>query len=374
METMVRKPKLIIDLGNSETRMYVLDGGKWRTETLSNRFVELPEGYSLPEEYKDGNTVLFKFPGVTGLIANGELVETEFMAMSMRPSALEKKYKSLISELSLRLVFMKAFEIVNPGINDEIEWNVTILLPPSDLEFGAAQLADKIKTVGEINFMQPKVSKKVNVGNVWVLPEGFSAFMGVLMNKGKVLRKSHAYLANSTTLVVDIGAGTTDFCIIKNSKLIDNTLDSFELGGNNISQKVRKALKAEGYSYPDQEIQEAIIKGFVPDGVVNKDIRDLIDAAKDDVAKSIVGEIQAFFESTQYPIRTIQYVLVCGGGAEEHEDSDMRSLADYVVKHLKSLSKNIEKVELPQIRGTDGNLKDVSARRLNIMGATILSE
>lgn len=368
---------LVIDLGNSETRVYVLYGGKKASFTLSNRFYELNKDYVVPEDYLDGNTNIFHVEGLSR-VAYGDLVNREFSAVSMRPSALDKKYSSIVSKLSLNYTIFTAYQYLSKAYNkkiDEIdvEFNVTILLPPSDIDYGASLIANMIKDIKEINFEIPEVYKKVKIGNVRVLPEGFCAYIGVLMKSGLKIRENQGYLVGATTLVIDIGAGTTDFCIIKDNKVIEDTRDSFEIGGNNISQRVRKRLKQEGLSYPDYIIQEAIQSGYVMDGAKQLDISNMVEEVKETVASNIINEIQSFFEATQYPVRSIEYLLVCGGGTVEPERDEMSALSTYLVKYMKNLSSNIALVKMPKIKVGDKE-KEVSPRRLNIMGATVLTE
>lgn len=368
---------LVIDLGNSETRVYVLYGGKKASFTLSNRFYELNNDYVVPEDYLDGNTNIFSIEGLQR-VAYGDLVNREFSAVSMRPSALDKKYSSIVSKLSLNYTIFTAYQYLSKAYNKkmeeiDVEFNVTILLPPSDIDYGAPLIADMIKDIKEINFEIPEISKKVKIGNVRILPEGFCAYIGVLMKSGLKIRENQGYLVGATTLVIDIGAGTTDFCIIKDNKVIEDTRDSFEIGGNNISQRVRKRLKQEGLSYPDYIIQEAIQSGYVMDGAKQLDISRMVEEVKETVASNIINEIQSFFEATQYPVRSIEYLLVCGGGTVEPERDEMSALSTYLVKYMKKLSSNIALVEMPKIKVGDKE-KEVSPRRLNIMGATVLTE
>lgn len=371
------KVNVVVDLGNSETRVYVLYGGKKAAFSLSNRFYELREDYVIPEEYNESNTNVFSIGGISR-VATGTLVEREFAMVSMRPTALDKKYNSLISKLSMNYVLFIAHRYLMEAYNktiDEIDvtFHVTALLPPSDIDFGAKILSETIKGIKEINFEMPKLSKEVVVESVRVLPEGFCAYIGVLMSSGLKIRESQAHLVGATTLVIDIGAGTTDFCIIKENKVIEDTRDSFEIGGNNISQRVRKRLKQEGLSYPDYIIQEAIQTGFVMDGARKRDISEIVEGVKEGVAANIINEIQSFFEASQYPVRSIEYLLVCGGGTLEPENVEMKALSSYLVKYMKNLSANIELIQLPKVK-TENGMVTVSPRRLNIMGATVLTE
>lgn len=373
------KVTLVLDLGNSETRMYVIYGDKKASFNLPNRFYEIDSNYIIADEYNEENTNIFEVGGVKR-IAAGALVQREFLVESLRPTAIDKKYSSFVSKLSLNYAFFTAYKYLMDAYNlsetelGDVTFNVTALLPPSDIDHGAKQMAELIKGIKEVNFEMPKFKKEVVVDSVKILPEGFCAYIGVLMTSGLKIRESHKHLIETSTLVIDIGAGTTDFCIIRDNKVLEETRDSFELGGNNISQKVRKRLKQEGFNYPDHIIQESIQTGYVKDGAKQKDIGPMVEEIKESVASSMVNEIKAFFESTQYPIRTIENLLVCGGGTIDPEREDMKALSTYLVKYMERLSPNIELVSLPKVKNEDGEKVSVSPRRLNIMGATVLSE
>ena len=371
------KVNLVVDLGNSETRIYVLYGGKKAAFSLSNRFYDLDSTYVISDEFNEDNTNIFSIEGFER-VATGYLVEREFSMISIRPTALDKKYESITSKFSMNYALFVAHKYLmetytKPADEIDVTFDVTVLLPPEDIDKGAKLISELIKDIKVLNFEMPDFRKEVNIETVRVLPEGFCAYIGVLMSAGLKIRESHKALIGATTLVVDIGAGTSDFCIIKDNKVIEDTRYSCEVGGNNISQRVRKALRQDKISCTEQELQEAVIKGTIHDGAKELDITNIVENAKEFVASSIINEIKGFFESTQYPIRSIQYLLVCGGGTLEPENENMNALSSYLVKYMKNLSPNIALVDLPKVKTEEGEIT-VSPRRLNIMGATILTE
>lgn len=370
------KVKLVIDYGNSETRAYVLLGKKTFGFDLSNRFAVLDKGYKVPEEFQNSDTSIFSINDVR--VANGQLVEHDFSYSSIRPTAVDKKYESPTTEYSTHIAILHAMrkiaETYNVSYDNlDLTFDIICLLPPLDMEDGIIHLEEMIRSIKEINFIQPKLTKKVKIDKIKVLPEGVCAYFGVLMDKGLSIRDSHKFLVGSTTLIIDIGAGTTDFCVVKDNKVIEDTKDTFEIGGNNISQKVRRKLKAQGYTYPDSIVQEAVITGTIKDGAKVKDITDIIEPIKRDVATNVINEIKGFFEATQFPIRTIEYLIVCGGGSEGTTNGNSRALSEYLIEYLRELSSNTELVELPEVE-VNGKRIEISPRRLNIIGATILAE
>ena len=379
------KATLVVDLGNSETRVLAQYGrttkGKVRQRlaSVSNQFADLPEGYEIPETYTSEDSVVFSSGGIN--YANGFIVEREFAVQALRPTALEKKYQTLTTTLAFQRALLEGYKLVADIMKVstsevEVSWDVVVMLPPADLKQGAAKLAETLKSIKTLDVIMPEFNREVKIDSVKVLPEGFSAFVGTLFTKGADIRDGYAYLADSSVLVIDIGAGTTDFCVIKGSSVIEETKDSVEIGGNNIHQRVRKELKLQGLSLPDSEVRASVVSGTLKDGAKTLDIKEVIESAKTAVANSIVSTIKDYFEASQFPIRTIEYLLVVGGGTLKGTDPEIRPISEHLVSYLKKLSANIELVGLPTdaVETDTGEVvnSEVSPRHLNILGAAVL--
>ena len=381
---------VIIDLGNSETRVIVLyDKPQSKSETFkrkrftfSNRFAEIDSKYTPSSNYTEDTTTIFKANGKLNDIpvdevyyANGELQEKEFYVGSLRPSATEKKYNSLTTILSYELAILRGTEFLmnEKGVApDDISWFVTILLPPGDMEVGQSRAVALVKSVKRIESTFPKMSFSINLKRVSVLQEGFCAYIATVFERGQKLRTNFKYLLSETTLVLDIGAGTTDFLVVRDNKIIESTRHTVARGGNNVTQIVRKRLSMEydGLNLPESIVAKGIENGFVKDGSKSIDITGFTVMAKDEVAKQLVSDAQGYLEETEYPIRTIGRLICCGGGAIGiNEGGTTKALSEAVVTYFKKLSPNIELVELP--RSTDGI---ISPRDLNVVGGSILGE
>ena len=176
--------------------------------------------------------------------------------------------------------------------------------------------------------------------------------------------------------------------IIQNKSIIQSTMTTIDRGGNQVSQLVKKGLKVNyGLKLKEVDINKGIISGTVRDGSKTIDIVDIINSAKDSVANSIVNDVRDFFEETEFPIRSIGKLLVCGGGSMSSEDDEsgsenIKALSEAIVSQMKVYSPNIELVEIPttfvNADMPDGTTKKVekkiSPRMLNVIGASILSE
>lgn len=376
---------LIVDLGNSETRVMVQSGVgrsglvKQRLSSVSNQFAPIPDGYTIPETYTSENTTIFQTEDGE-VFANGLLVEREFQMMALRPTAIQKKQESKVSMLTIQRAFLEGYLLLSkmyrcsPDSLD-VTWKVTYLLPPNDIEHGGKILYDKITGLKSINFSMPSVSADLKIEGATVFPEGFAAYVGTLMRRGRVVNEEFKYLLSSTTLVVDIGAGTTDFFVIKGMETIDSTKSTTQIGGNNVIAYVRQGLIKNGITLPESVIEEGVRTGFVKDGSRTMGIAKGISQAKDFVAYSLINEITSYFEGNQFPLRTIENLLVVGGGSIPSEIEGVESLANYLVNRLKEFSPNIELVPLPkEYNGEDESGAETNPRLLNILGAGVLSE
>lgn len=380
--SIVGKATLVIDLGNSETRVMTIFGKtpsgstRYALHTLDNHFGPLEEGYRVAEEYTENTTRIFKMDNT--YLCSGEMCRKEFVnSDDFRPTAIEKKYLSDVTKMSLSSAFLQGYMDVatfleNDINNFDVEWDVTLLLPPADIEVGAGKLKDMVKSIGCIDFYMPEVHKNLVIRSVNVLPEGFCAYIGMLYDMNRRVRTGFDYLKKETVIIFDIGAGTTDITVVENGKPIIATRYTMSIGGNNVHQKVRSELNKRGLELPEDVVRLGVERGYVKDGSKKVPIFKEIAEAKSAVSRTIVANVRNFFESTQYPIRNIEDMIVCGGGAVDSNIEGVKPIGEYLVAYMKRLSENISLVQLPMI-SEDGKPTAISPRHLNILGAGVAS-
>lgn len=383
--------KLTIDLGNSETRITTQFGlnskgePRKRTSILDNKYGELPSnklGLYLNEDsvYTDEDSKCFKYNDK--VYCNGDLCNKEFSTMAMRPSALEKKYSSLVTKLTLINAFCRGYEDIAHFTDSdlssvEVDWEVTLLLPPDDVDAGAKLIAEMVRSISEVDFLLPELKKSIKINSVCIYPEGFAALIAVLFETKGKLRPEYTYLVeeDTRTLICDIGAGTSDFVMAEGMNIVSSTRFTKEVGGNNVHQRVRRLLKEQGITLSDAAVRKGCETGFVKSGAKKYDIIEEIATAKSDVSKQLVDAIQEFFENSMIPIQSIDNILVCGGGAENSEVEGIMPISNYIIDYMTRLSKDVHLVELPEIHITlNGEEAKATPRLLNIVGASILAE
>ena len=380
--------KLVVDLGNSETRVKTFYGktmkgnARSRLCVMSNRYAQIPahqvDGYVSEGVYSEEDSTIFTHNRT--VYCNGRLCDIEFSQASFRPSAMEKKYDSLITKLelinALHQGYIAVADFANCGVESlDLEWELFLLLPPEDMDVGAAKIAELARSITEIDFQMPEMRKEIKISNVKVFPEGLCAFIGTVFKSKGAIRNGYSYLIENqeSTLICDVGAGTTDFIMVKGAQVISTSKFTREIGGNNVHRLVQRALRGRGISLPDSLVAEGCEKGYVKSGSRQIDITKEIAQAKQTVSRQLVDAIQEFFESSMIPIRTIANILVVGGGAENSPNEDIQPISTYITEYIKKLSPDIQQVEIPS-EVKDGITSRLSPRMLNITGAGILAE
>ena len=393
---------LIVDFGNSSTKGTVLFGkdaktGRFREKSfdIPNVFAPISEDYVVSADYSTETSSIIKVnsmingQNVVGSYCNGEVQRKERAVTTIKPTATIKKFDAPATVLSCHLAFLHAAKVIMrmQNVTDfaqlDINWKVVTLLPPGDLEVGAEKMVDLISKTTEVDSTYPAAKFPVKVDMVQVLPEGYCAYIGTVYDKGQTFRPENRFLTEETVIVFDIGAGTTDCLIIENNKLVQNSKHTITQGGNNVFQLVKRKLQLAGLELTDEAIRNGVVKGSVKDGAKVIDITGYVNEAKAEVAQKIISAFYDFVELSDIKVRSIGYVLVCGGGSmKDSECEKIRPISEMLIQNFKTLSPNAELVAIPTHTVTkdsaDGTPyrvdEQISPRFLNLVGASILAE
>lgn len=386
------KATLVVDLGNSESRVLTICGKtkkgnpRQRLTVLPNKFGELSSKSLVDNpDYTEQDSKVFSIGNSS--FCSGRMCDVEKGTASLRPSASIKKYDSMITMYTLRLAFLQGFYDVADMVKTSpdavsVSWDVVVLLPPSDLELGADKLRNNVLSLTSIDFDMPKFKKDIIIDSVKVFPEGFCAFIGASFVTSREIRAGFRDVVMNSTLIIDIGAGTSDYSIVKEAHLVDGSRYSEETGGNQVFQKVNNELRRKlGRNFPEDTLREATVTGVLKIGAKEIDIIDIIAIAKKDVATKLSASLKNYIESSDFSIYDIQNILICGGGADDCAGSGMKPLGDYLKEELKVWMEYSDFLDIPEQTVTyEDNGEDkqttekISPRLLNIIGAGILSE
>lgn len=392
--------KLVVDLGNSETRVITMFGKNSKTGALRrkstkmrNRYAEYNPRIALADPVNETNSYKFHATGIVdgddidGEFLSGLIVDREYAHEAYRPTATKKKYNNITTLLGLHLAFLEGYRAIasihGVGIEEvDVDWQVTVLLPPEDVDSGQLKIAETIRSIREISFSMPEVTKEIRIvdGGISVIPEGFAAFMGVTFLPGQKFREGYEHLMEDSVLIMDIGAGTTDFTVIEAGNPLEKTKFTENIGGNNVANTFRQIYnRDEGVKLTDRAAHQGVVQGTVRDGASTVDVTEKVAEAKSVISRSLVNSLADFFETAGYNPRQINQLLVVGGGAQASEVEGIKPIAEYLVKEMRTYSPHIGLVDLPMEekldKETGKRIKSmVSPRNLNIKGAAILSE
>ena len=387
--------KLIVDLGNSSTKVSVVYGKdskgvtRRRKKELSNRFHNLGPAEQTGEldrllendSYTEENSSIFKMNGE--YYCSGKVCNSEYNGGSIRPSASGlRKYQDMACKLALVNAFRFGFEAIADITGGEmdmldIDWEVVLQLPPEDLDGeGPKKLAEMARSITSIDFILPKIQKNISISAVKIFSEGMCALVAVVLESSEKPRKEYEYLTDEDelTMIVDIGAGTSDMSLSQGIKIITSSRYTANIGGNNVTERVDDLLRRRNIRLSDKVISAGAVKGTVKVGGRKEDISKDVDIARSEVSRSLVNEINKFLERNNYSLQTINNLLICGGGAIDSEIEGVKSLAEYVKEYIKQISEYINVIDLPYITNSEGEREKISPRELNIIGATILAE
>ncbi len=364
---MIVKAGILIDLGNSETRAALIVNNKMHMMKLSNKFAELPKVYRIPNEHRNDKSSIFCVNGT--YFANGQIVEREFVGVEIRPTAVQPKTEQLVTELSLNLVFMKALlklsELFNVDVGDiDATFKVSVLLPPLEHEVYESKLIEKVKQFTSVNAIVPSaMTVQYKISEVGTFPEGVAAFFAAYFNEenGALIETpSNLRFGKGYVLVLDIGAGTTDVVLILDTTLVQNSKDTFKIGGNTVESIVRNEIKKK-FGFNPKSLDAVIATGVLTEGTQTHLVMDILDAAKDKYSKALMEQIRQYLERMMLDMPEIKGVLVIGGGSLPSVRGEVvvsSAMADVLLKYLKKLAPNISMVD------TSGK----NPRDLNILG------
>lgn len=352
------KAGILLDLGNSETRLTLLTGGKCIPMTLSNRFAHLDSNYKIPREYSNNDkSRVFCYNNIYW--ANGALADREFSTSIMRPSATQQKTGEIIGKLTLNLAFIVVLEELAKMNNVEVSdlkatFNVSVLLPPLEHSVQSANMEAEIRAMKEVvSFIPKNYIVPFEIDEVKVYPEGVASFFGVYFKEvdGTLVEtEENKMFGTGTVLILDIGAGTTDLVLIKDTELLVNSKETFALGGNSVRAALKRLVKTNyNYSATDEVLDSAIQNGLLEQGAKMIDVAQLITDAKRDYSLNMRNQLQTYIEAQQIDPASIKGLLVVGGGSLATENDGKvvsPSMADILVDYLHDLAPNIGLVSL----------------------------
>lgn len=395
------KAGLLLDLGNSESRVRLVSGKHVYHFNLKNQFAELPEGYKLASKFTKGNSTIFVSKGQ--YIANGAIVEREFSSTFTRPTSVERKSEQIVTQFSISLAFIKSLELLSKVYNVPVStldvlFDVGVLLPPLEHTASEEKMIAFIREINHVQSYVPEFEKDIHIGKVIVHPEAVAAFFGAYFrednmkelseNAGKDIYKGDILVYDNSegvvlaeveentkfgsgyTLILDIGAGTTDIAMFRDMDLVENSKDTHNIGGNKVRSLVAQAIREHFSFTPSNESMVLVMhEGILEEGAEYHDVSQLVTSAKRKYALEMKEFILQYLERLSISLRNVKGLLVVGGGSkptirtlDESYEQVSPAMSEILSDYLVSIAPKLEVVS------TEG--KDL--RHLNIDGLTYM--
>ena len=378
---------LMIDLGNSETRYGLIINNDYKTNILSNSWANVGEDYEIPDEYDNAQSTILVHTNDKGKkinYAHGKIVAREYRMSAERPNAQSKKLEQIANKLSLQMLFYSALKDIeretNVGIdNIDVTFKVALLLPPEEQQRDGKAAKEMLLNMSSVEIAHPvKATYKFKVESVKIVPEGLAAFFAVCFKEAMVLnkktgkeelglvdREENEQFLTGQNLIIDIGAGTTDFIRIEDSELIASSRATYQKGGNTVEAYLKRTIKTQfGLTNPD--MSRVVTEGILTQGLEQKDVTDLVKKAKMDYAKNLKQDIIDYIETQNTDIKNIKGILLTGGGSMPTVDSNgvvkVPAMSDMLITYIKTVA--------PQLRTI--NTVGLNPRFMNLEGLKVL--
>lgn len=382
---------LSIDFGNSNTRInigYLDENGKMqsRLKTLSNRYGYLDDSelyLTESKDYTEKNSKVFRFGNE--IVCIDKICASECGSNCVKPTSTDKKFDSKFSKYAVRLALMQGYMELSAMLDTPIEdldiiWHIAGCLPAYDMNAGGKKMKELITEVDSIDFIIPDVQKKiVQEQPVMIRPEGFTAYVGTVFENKSMFRYKMKSVAQTNILVVDMGDGTTDLALIRETTLSQKSLHSVPMGGSTITQNLKKEMEQRyGHAFSLDTMQKATITGELQIGNRTMDISKDVERIRKTSAVSVANSIKGYFDTLGESIDEINYILLCGGGAIPQEQGyEMKSYQEFMREELQNMMRYADFLEMPYIKqvGKDGKETQIqmNPRLLNVIGLGILN-
>jgi hypothetical protein len=389
--------KLMVDLGNSETRAVaqIVEGSvvkHTKGYLLDNHFVV--ENLAMKETYKpyfssedfsklDSNILEVSLEvGATKankLVLWGELATANLPKKLRTPVSHLAKADNLLNYVVLINLMDKVLDWVSTlyptsskqALSQELKFDLAILVPPAQA-VSAREIFDK-NFVGSFNYtnLYDKAEFTLNVNSIMVFPEGYASFYSVFLSYFDLqARPLYKDLAERDVLIIDFGEGTTDLIGVSKQRLLEGLKHTIKIGGSTILSKVRSSVnKRLGLDIPIASFKDVLKTCEVRYGSDVYDVKTDVEQAIYSVASDIAVEVFTYLQGSEVGVSSFDRLLLVGGGVVPNGSTV--TISEALLSELQIEFPTLDLVDLqyldePTVEGIPFDL--TSPRYLNILG------
>lgn len=361
-----QKLSILVDLGNSHTRVYYAVGeGGYKAIDLDNRYAQLPSGYTVPKAYLHEHSCVF-YAGNSWWCV-GSLAHAEFNRQLIKPYIGGLKATAQTTPITLVYVLLTIAQELE---KERLDYDITlhVLLPATQALEGEPILQELVDNLTLLRVLSP-IAKEIPLGDIKIktYPEGVLAFIGARFEVGQEIqvKENVTPFTKGYTLIVDIGEGTTDLALLKEGLVIERSKDTMKLGCRNVEATVHR-LAAKKLGFKPENILQIVKTGLAWEGATPRDVTKEIALARQTFAAEMKTEVQNYLETLAVDVRNLKGLLIVGGGAIGTTDTEGKETvpapSEYLKKYLKELAPELLLVPL---NGFD-------PRRINLEGLKAL--
>lgn len=250
--------------------------------------------------------------GVSGELVKGQTISLEYERNNPQERIDAQELKTIIYQLQ-----WQAFEEIRHAISDEMS------IPEMDLKLMNASIIS-IKVDGE-DVQDPRghtgESVQMEIFNCFAPLQHYGQLQslavelplhelkGVFIQSFAVCHALSLKNALESAMVIDIGAGTTDVCVMSSGKIIGNR--SFGLGGNSLTKRISYELST---SFQEAE---SIKMGYCAQSLEKRSQSVIEEALEPDID---IWLSSLEFSLNELPIKKLpEKILLCGKASEMKE-------------------------------------------------------
>lgn len=389
--------KLMVDLGNSETRAVaqIVEGSvvkHTKGYLLDNHFVV--ENLAMKETYKpyfssedfsklDSNILEVSLEvgaaKANKLVLWGELATANLPKKLRTPVSHLAKADNLLNYVVLINLMDKVLDWVSTlyptsskqALSQELKFDLAILVPPAQA-VSARDTFDK-NFVGSFNYtnLYDKAEFTLNVNSIMVFPEGYASFYSVFLSYSDLqARPLYKDLAERDVLIIDFGEGTTDLIGVSKQRLLEGLKHTIKIGGSTILSKVRSSVnKRLGLDIPIASFKDVLKTCEVRYGSDVYDVKTDVEQAIYSVASDIAVEVFTYLQGSEVGVSSFDRLLLVGGGVVPNGSTV--TISEALLSELQIEFPTLDLVDLqyldePTVEGIPFDL--TSPRYLNILG------
>lgn len=392
--------KLMVDLGNSETRavaQIVEDGIVKHTRgyLLDNHFVvenlatkDMYSPYIQSEDFSKLDSNILEVSLQVGekkfdkLVMWGDLATANLPKKLRTPVSHLAKANNLLNYVVLINLMDKVLDWVNmvyptstkQELSKKVQFDLAVLTPPAQVSSARKIFESNLVRTFKYKNLYDGVELDLKVNSVKVLPEGYSSFYSVFLNYADLnLRPHYADLASRNVLIIDFGEGTTDLIGVSSQRFLESLNHTIKIGGSTILSKVRASVnKRLGLDIPIASFKDVLKTCEVQYGSTTYKVREDVEQAIYSVASDIAQEVFTYLRGAEVEVSSFDRLLLVGGGVVPNGSTV--TISDALLSELQVELPTLDLVDLqyleePEIEGIPFDL--TSPRYLNILGLMI---